>query len=648
MNLTNRNFYCIIILLLVSLAVFLPVCGFRFVNFDDPFNVYRNPYVNDFSLTNLLFFWQELYAKLYIPVTYNLWALVAKIAQFFPDESHSWVNPHIFHATNLLLHLSNSVLIFLILNRLIKKDFAALCGALLFAIHPVQVEPVAWVTGMKGLLSGFWSLLAILFYLRYIETPSPGRPKKSAYLWALFFFLLALLSKPSAVVAPLLAGVIGWGLKRSPKQLGLELAPWLILALPIVLVTKLGQPDELLAFIPSLWQRLLIAGDSYSFYFYKLFLPIELSFDYGRTPEFVLGQSWIYLTGLLPYGAAVLVFWRLDRPWMVAAAIFAVAIIPVSGLIPFTFQNISTVSDRYLYLAMLGPALGIGYWLSKRQTRTGLIIFVILLVPLGAKSISQLSNWRDPIASNTHAIKINPDSFVAHTNLGAALARQNKVKKAIALFKKAVEIKPDHSPAWYNLGVNSRRLGNREKAVFYYKKAIESYPDNIDAHKNLAELYLQADELVMAVEHLKRVTEIIPTEPDSYYFLADFYIKLGRTDEAIASLKKVLEITPDVSLPYNNLAYIYSMNGRNHEAIAMYQQAIAIEPNRPALHNNIGNAYLNLGLTDEAEKSFRKSIELDPGFGPARQNLSKLSLAKKQGSSVNEFAENGQDGPEEN
>src|SRR5437870_4658227 len=319
------------LLIALPLAVFWQTRNFYFV-WDDEVNVAKNPYLTALTLSNVKQFWQKPYESLYIPITYTVWAGIAPFARlstgsYYADE----LNPKPFHLTNLALHILNTFIVFTILAMLVRNDWAACAGALFFALHPVQVEPVAWITGMKDVLSSLLSLVAIWQYLSYSKAKmslaltgsnkrgkSNSDPEKTAklegkaklhYIAATAVFIAAMLAKPTAVVTPAIALLLDyWALKRPLRDSALALAGWLVLAIPLVVGTKLAQPESELEFVTPLWARPLVAADALAFYLYKLSLPLSVAPDYGRVPELVIEKKWIYFTWAVPCAVAVLIW----------------------------------------------------------------------------------------------------------------------------------------------------------------------------------------------------------------------------------------------------------------------------------------------------------------------------------------------------
>jgi len=460
----------LIVLLLMgaTLLVFGQVCRHEFLDYDDHKAVYENPYYHPVTAPHVLHFWRHPYFSLYMPATYTTWAALATIARLpqpvstTGTDTHS-LDPHVFHAATLVAHILNVLLVFAMLRLLVKHDWAAAAGALLFSLHPVQVEPVAWVTEMKGLLSGFFSLLALWQYCLFAALPRENLKRRRAhYALATLSFSFALLAKPSAVVVPLLAWCLDyWNTRRLSRQSLLPLLPWLAMAVLWVLLTRSVQPIEDKSVLTLLWARPLIAGDALSFYLRQLVLPMHLIPHYGRTPEKVLQSAWIFLTGATPY-LLMLGVWRLRRFRLTAAtAIFVAALLPVLGLIPFGYQAYSTVADRYLYLAMLAPALGLAFLLARVQHKAAWSLCATLLIILGWRSAVQASYWQNTVTLFEQELRVNPNSWVAHTALGAIADRAGNTEQAVEQYRAALQAKPDYIEARNNLGLALANQGNR-------------------------------------------------------------------------------------------------------------------------------------------------------------------------------------------
>lgn len=555
---------CLIILLLVAvtLGVFWQTRDYGFV-WDDDVNVKKNPYFHPVTVPNVVQFWQTPYWGLYIPLTYTVWGAAARFARLpGADRTETRLDPRLFHTMNLVLHLLSGLVVLQILKKLGRDDWSACAGASLFALHPLQVEPVAWITGMKDLLCGFCSLLAVWQYLAFARlATAPLRDQESKkvshrsgkrlhFALATMAFLLAMLAKPTAVVLPVAAWFLDrWALGRTAKQATTALIGWAALALPIVLWTQAAQPQSNLDFIAPLWARPLVAGDALGFYLYKLAVPVSLGPDYGRSPEFVLQHGWVYLTGVLPWGLAVLIgLWRDRLPGLVApAGVFLAGLLPTLGLVPFGFQHISTVADRYLYISMLGPALLLanimsGPWGNLRSAK---MVCALYIGSLTFGSALQAAYWRNAVTLFRHTLEVNRQSWVAHNNLGNALLDDGRLEPAIAHYQNALRIEPRFAMAYYNLGNALANQGRLDEAVVHYSQALRLEPDYADARFNLGNTLARLRMFEEATAQYLQALRLSPGNPDVHLNLGNVLLEQGRLDDAISQYSSALRIKPD-------------------------------------------------------------------------------------------------------
>ena len=641
--------HCIAVLLVViTVAVFWQVHDHEFV-WDDDVNVYENPHLNPGPSPDILRFWQKPYKGLYIPLTYTVWATLARFTRTPTTAEGTNLDPRLFHVANLVVHLLSMIVVFTILRILVRDDWAACGGALLFALHPVQVEPVAWVTGMKDVLSGFFSLVALWQYLAYASTRptyTKGETEKRAETWveekgtpnlkwwsfhyalATLAFILALLSKPSAVVVPVVAWVLDfWVLRRSVRQSTVALIGWIALAVPFIVLTKLVQSDSGLDFVTPLWARPLVASDAVAFYIYSLALPLWLGPDYGRTPELVLRQGWIYLTWIVPFSLAVLIWlWRDQRPWLVASVgIFVIGILPVSGLVPFVFQRISTVADRYLYISMLGPALALASFLSQRKRLLPVAVVCLLILGfLGIKSAFQTQYWQNNFTLFNHALRLNPNSWLGHSNLGVWLVGRGKLEEAIQHYHEVIRIAPEYADAHYDLGNALNRQGMVDEAIQRYHEAILIDPNLVDAHYNLGNALRSQNKVEEAIQHYHEAIRIDPNFVGGHVNLGNVLRSRGQLEEAIGHYRQALRINPAHSLAHSNLGIALAEQGSIDEAIDHFIEALQIDPTNALIYANLGTAVASRGELEKAIEYYRRAVQVKPEYADAHERLGRL------------------------
>ncbi len=653
------------LVVLITALVFLPVCWNEFLGYDDSVNITGNPYLERFSLANILHFWQEPYLKLYIPLTYTLWSLLAALSHLLAGSPGLPLNSYLFHAANLLLHSATTAVVFLLLRRLGGVPWSAAAGALLFALHPMQVGPVAWATGLKDLLAGFCSVVALWQYTQGSQTAAGSARSRLHLGMALAAFVLAMLAKPNAVTVPLLAAVIGYlELGQRRRRLILTLTPWLLSALPMILMTRQAQTITDSELLPPFGQRFLIAGDALSFYLGKLVLPLTLGPDYGRTPEFVLSQPLIYLTGLLPYVAIAYLLWRRPQPLLTATGLFVIALLPVLGFIPFNFQQVSTVAGRYLYLAMLGPAFAVSRLLPLTSGPMAKALFLAVLTLLATKSMVQERHWRTRLSFSQHAVEVNPESWFFLNNLGSAYHGVQQTEKAIESLNRSIALKPDYELPYINLAVIYQETGQPDKAIAYYQKALAINPNLATAHNDLAMVYFEQGNSRQAIAHLHkalalqadydnayanlgivysntndrqaaltaylRAVKINPRFAEAYVNLGALYKTMGDQEQAIASFNRAIALRPNLPEPYNNLGLIYLESGRHEQAIPLFTKATETGGKSPVPWHNLGQALLATRRANEAITALRQAITVDPGFAPAYNTLAAAYLQTGQ------------------
>jgi Tfp pilus assembly protein PilF len=648
-----------LLLILAVVLQFGPALNFEFLNYDDPQNIYENLLVTQFAPAKLSLIWSNTVLGLYIPLTYTVWGILARVSAWLhPTANPSLPDPAVFHAANILLHAGTVLVVFAILRLLLRRDWPAAAGALLFALHPLQISSVAWISELKGLLAGLLGLLAIWQYLVYImRDQATNRRRRSHYVVATIFYLAALLAKPSVVTVPLMAAILAVALlQRNWRRVAVELSPWLLLALPLIVITKDVQPSGELNFLPNLGQRFLVAGDAIAFYLGKILWPFGLGPDYGRSPQTVLASGWVYLNGVWPYPVTALLIWRVRRPWLVAGLLlFIAALLPVLGFIPFMFQAISTVADRYLYLALLAPALLVGRTLCLYPGRRPAAIATILLILLALCGAEPLRAWHDSLTFNLRAVKLNPRSSLAYNNLGVAYKEQHRIPEAVTAFREAIANAHGHTPAYANLGNIYADSGSPEEAKAYYLKDLELKPASNKVYLMLGTLASKNGQPLEALDCYQKALAIDPGFAPTYTALGMLYAQLGNIDAAMTNYRRALEIDPNLADAHNNLGLLYEMTNRQWEAIAAYRQAIVLMPAGSDAYNNLGRllldanrpeealpllqqaadnspgqldpannlalAYLRLGKSREAAAWFRRVLLIDPSYAPARENL---------------------------
>jgi len=647
-----------VLIAVIVLAVYRPVYHYGFVPYDDDVNLSANPYLNPVSLEHTKQFWLGQYRKLYIPLTYTLWSFLTWLAPTVPEAGASAkFVPQVFHTVNIVLHLFNALLVrsllVLILQTVSKKrnmereeanrlktEIAAGLGALFFALHPVQVESVAWATEMKTQLSAFFSLISMHQYFLYSMSaekisPSGNRFKNLHYAAATAAFILAMLAKPSAAAVPIIAFLLGWlVVNRSFKAVGLSVAGWVVVTLIIAAITKSFQPDTELFLVIPFWQKFLVAGYVFDFYLFKLVFPLHLGIDYGKTPAVILQKWWIYLAPLVPIMLAVGIRLLKNRLiWYVSFGIFIAGILPVMGFVPFTFQNTSTVADRYLYMPMLGPALLFSWLFINAKRKTAIPVFIIVLALFAGLTIKQSAVWKNGETLFTNALKVNPRSDVAENNFGRYLQQKGKIKEAKEHYLKAIALKPASENPYANLGGLYYKQGDFDNAERFFHKALERNPNNVDSYDNMGSVLTRKGNFEGAIYHYRKAIELAPDKAIIYRNLGAVLQHQGKIDEAIANFRKALELEPASVSGYVQMGGALSAKGEFEEAVSYYRQAIEIQPKFPLPYILLANIFQKQGEMKKAVHFYGQALRIQPNLRGIPETLKKLK--EKTGNPAN-------------
>lgn len=539
---TAGDAWAVWLVVLATLAAFGRTVGHEFVEWDDTHTIAENPRFRPPTLAAVAVYWPVIEDPgsgrpvavnhqygLWVPLTYTAWGALAAAAQVRdPVADAVEINPYVFHAANVALHAATSVVVLLLLRRLAGAGKAAVIGALLYALHPVQAETVAWASGTKDLLAGLLGTSALLAYLAHAD--ASRRPSARHAIWwaATGLYVAAMLAKPSAITVPLVAAALDLLLLRRPWRAVLPaVAPWLVIAVPFAIIAKEAQPGLSLDRVPP-WAPPLVAADSVAFYLGKLFLPVRLAFDYGRPPGRLVEEGWIYWTWAAPLAAflaAVAALARGHRVPMASLAVFVLAPLPVLGLTPFMFQYYSTTADHYLYVAMLGPSLLAAWLVSLRPGHRGTwITAAVVLVVLGGLSIRQAGFWRDGETLFAHNVRVSPRGWAGLNNLALVRAGQGRYDEAADLLRRAVAARPDSINALQNLReVLTMLPGHADECMALLRREIRLKQDlpywaagaYWTDHNHMGKLLLLRGEYQKAANHFTVLNRMQPDDPQA-------------------------------------------------------------------------------------------------------------------------------------
>ena len=620
-----------VILVAITLVPFAQVGGHEFVNYDDNEYVTDNPQVKQ-GLTaetvawaftgSLMGHWQPLVALSHL-----------LDVQVFGLEAGG------HHLTNLWFHLANTLLLFGLLRRMTGARWRSAAVALLFAIHPLHVEPVAWVSSRKDVLSTFFLLLTLLAYARYAKRPAALR-----YLLVFLFYCLGLMCKATLVTAPALLLLLDyWPLARFEELVAGKWRHWrswrplwekLPLAVPTAamsVITYRGAaaygmagPTEFFT-----WPvRIANATLAYGQYIARMLWPRHLSSFYPH-PGADVALSKVGLSAVLLVCVTVAVVRLMRRcPYLAVGWFWYLGtLVPVIGLVQSVHY---AAADRYTYVPLIGlfvmMAWGVPDALARpRQGRVALgVVTAVIVAALTAASWFQVRVWRNSLALASHTVNLTEDNAAMRNNLGMALVEQGRLEEAQVHFARAIQISDHYFKGHYNMAVTLEKQGKDDQAVAEYRKALEVIPDDVSTHYNLGNLLRRLGHDEEGIALLTKAVELDPDHADAHYNLGMALEAQGRVDEAIAHYKQAVRAKPDYSEAYNNLGIALARRGDLAQAEKYFRDAVRCNPQNAEAFNNLGAALLRQGNLEKAVEYYEEALRIDPGHATARRNLERI------------------------
>jgi Flp pilus assembly protein TadD len=562
----------------IVLAAFYPVLRHEFLEWDDHLVIAQNPDFLPPRLSTLGHYWTAPYAQFYVPLTYTIWWTLAHVAVHQRPDGAYELSAWPYHAANLLAHLGAAVFAFLLLARLTRNQLAGWLGAALFALHPLQVEPVSWASTMYSPLSSCLALAAAWAYFKFSDAKldPAAQPGRAGWMWFAAFVVgygLALLTKPTIILLPVIVGLIDVAIRRRPLgKVTALLTPVLIVgAVPIAIATQNAQPGGGAGNVP-LVLRPLLASDVLAFYMRKIVLPLNLAPDYGRSPHWLMneGSRAMFTTWLIPFAvfAASAVAWRRTRWPAVACGVFVLALAPVLGFTPFDFQRYSTVADRYVCFALIAPAMLIAAGLARVGNRALLAAAGALAVTFGVMSNLQTRHWHDTDTFYAFAMSRNPDSFAAHTRAIRVLEKQGREDEALQHYLASVRDYPDSPRMWFGLGRIYLHKRQWNDAVDAFGHAAELEPDNGGILSSLAIALAGSGRRDEAVRAAQLAVARAPNDPHVHQDAASVYGAAHRFDDARREFNEMIRLGGDVNAARSGLAVLDQLTARSSPTTA--------------------------------------------------------------------------------
>jgi protein O-mannosyl-transferase len=541
-------------------------------------------------------------------------------------------NPKPYHIGNILLHAVSAIILWRVLRRLGISELGAWSAALLFAVHPVTVASVAWITERKNVLSLLLCLSSILAYLRFDD-----HGDKRWYIIAVFFGAMALLAKTSVVMLPIvLLLMIWWKRNRITRRDCLRVAPFFAISLVLGLVEMWYEHHNAIGDAvvrpegPA--SRIAAAGWIIWFYLGKIVLPTHLMIVYPRWE--VDGRSVVAFVPLALLIGCLASFLLYRRSWgrgpLFALVCFLVVLTPVLGLVDMSFMRYSLVSDHLQYPAMPGIIALVAAVLSAPVSRgsrqpTGVKVACAAVIcgVIGASAVltwRQAQVFRDAEALWTQTITSNDRAWVAYNNRGAVLMARGDAGRAIRDFDKAIDLKPGYAEAFSNRGVAHANAGNLDLAMADFDRAVELNPRDAEACRNRAVGRVTKGELVPALADFTTVIELRPGDAEAYYLRSGVYDRLRDFEAAIQDLDQAIRLKPDYAEAYNNRGVIYNAKAEYDRAIADFTKVLELTPNDPDVYFSRGISFNGKKDHGGAIKDFTRVLQLKPDDAEACNN----------------------------
>lgn len=617
------------LLVLMTVLAYQPVWHAGFI-WDDDVYVTGNPLLTaPDGLWRIWFTFDS--PSQYFPLTYTVFRL----------EHLLWgLNPTGYHWVNLLLHTANALLVWRLLSRL--KLPGAWLAAAIFALHPVQVESVAWITELKNVLMLFFFLLTLLAWVEFIE--EKARRGWGFYVLALLFYAAALCAKTTACTLPAALLLILWLKEKTINWRRLaQIAPFIAFGLGMGLLTvwweRYHQGTQGKPFEMGLMERILVASHAIWFYAGKLFWPVNLTFSYPRWTIYtgnLAPYGWLLATAGL--GAAI---WRMrrhaGRSVEVAILFFVVTLGPVLGFIMLYTFLYSFVADHYQYAASIGliALFSVGLvklagCLKPRRPWSEAMVCASLLLVLGTLTWRQAQIYCNDETLWQETIRLNPDSWMAHNNLGSDLNDKGETAKAIEQFQAAIRLKPDYAEAYNNIGVVFLYQGRIDEADGQFRKAIRFKSDYAPAHYNLGAALFEKGQTDEAISEYQEAIHLKPDDTITHYNLGIALAKKGQIEEATGQFMESVRLKPDYAEARNNLGNALLNQGKTEDAIGQFKEAILLKPDYADAHYNLGVALAKKGQIDQANAQFLEDLRLEPNHAEGHNNLGAILEMKGQ------------------
>jgi tetratricopeptide (TPR) repeat protein len=599
--------WMIAVTLILVLIAYIPVFNAGFVNWDDDDYVVKNKTITSFS---------NMGSILTVPVQGNYHPLT--MLSLALNYAISGLNPLSYHVLNLILHLLNTFLVYRLASRLSNNSsIISFTTALLFGIHPLHVESVAWVSERKDVLYAFFFLLGLLKYMRYKETNS-----RKDYLFTFLWFVLSILSKPAAIIFPAVLFLFDFYYKRKiDAKIFLEKIPFFLVAFVFAYLTVtaqhvVGAMDKTEVFTPL--HRVMFAFYGYAAYFLKMIFPFNLVAFYPTPPINQPLPSYFYAAPLFFIATVVvcLLTWKKNRVITFGLAFYFVNLLLVLQLV---VVGSALIAERYTYIPLIGLFFILGWYLEKTfrtKPSTAYTIIIALGVILAPVTFNQAGTWKNGEALWENVIKKNP-SAKAYIIRADELSKKGNKEKALAYFTKAIDINQADPEAFGNRGNIYFDFQQDSLALMDYNKALALNPNYVPALSNRGALFSRRGAYEEGMRDLEKAISLKPDYGPAYKNRGTTHLSLRQFDKAISDFRKYLEYEPKEVEIYNAIGVCYQNAGNYNASLQPFTDAISKDP-LPLYYMNRSISYRALGKIEEAKRDAMEArgrgMKLDPEY----------------------------------
>lgn len=614
------KYYSLAIILLISFVIYLPVFNNKLLAWDDDLYIKNNPLVYSINLKDI--FSQYVMGN-YHPLTILTFAIEY---QFFG------LNETGYHVINLLLHLLNVFLVFYVINLLVNKPTVALVASLLFGIHPLHVESVAWAAELKDLLYTFFFLASYILYLKYLTLQ-----QKKLYVFSLLLFCLSLLSKAMAASLPVVLILTDYfkGRKINGKVL-LEKLPFILLSIAFGIVAVWAQKSsgatEVVNF--DLLQRIVFACYGFIMYIVQLFFPLHLSAYYPypiKSTESMPAHYYLY--PILFAGLIIAVFYslRFTKKFFFGIGFFAITIFLVLQLLPV---GGAIIADRYSYIPSIGifflAGEGFDLLLNKKFRVPAFSLLAIITIFFSIRTYNRCNIWNNDLTLWDDVISKYQTVPIAYNNRGLIYLNQGKNDTALMDFNKAIELKPDYAKAYNNRGALYMNENKNDEALKNFDKAIEFMPSFEGFHISRGNALKNKNRIEEAFMEYDKALSLRADFAEAFYSRGILFMNQGKNSQAIEEYSKAIGLNPNYIEAYLNRGNSFRENKQFDDALKDYEKVIKLDPGFSLAYFNRGTLFMNRTMNELAQKDFDKAIELNPGYVQAFHNKGNIFYNEKK------------------